>query len=166
MVLSVVLRQIAGRFEPGWYSSMNVSVSLLSAGSLVVIAMNLVILLAPFIVLLFLLSLVKKSERKSPKLLILFLPFIPFATMLVWASCVAIRFSLVDSFGYNHWSYKVLADLVSLQAAHFKLIAIFIALSRCWKGMRKFGISVIVMEYCFFCVARILSSTTCSNLLI
>ena len=163
MFLSVALGNIARKFESGWYSPINLNDLVWRSVSMVVMSSCFAIFIAPIVFILCLVAIVKRPEKISPKLLILFFPFIPFVLMLLWVSFVDIRFSNAHIFGFDHWTYKVFEQLIFLLDTHFILIATYIAFSACWKHSRTFGISVLMIEYCSFIIVRFIACMACSN---
>ncbi len=163
IVLSVALGQIAGRFESGWYLPINLNELFWLSMSMVVMSHCCLIFIAPIVLILCLIAIVKRPEKISSKLLILFLPFVPFVLMLFWVSFVKIRFSNVGIFGFEHWTYKIFEQIIFLLDTHFILIATYVAFSACWSHSRLFGISVLLIEYCCFFTVKFIASMACSN---
>jgi len=163
IVLSVALGQIAGRIESGWYLPINLNELFWLSMSMVVMSLRFLIFIAPIVLILCLVAIVKRPEKISSKLLILILPFVPFVLMLFWVSFVVIRFSNLHIFGFEHWTYKVFEQLLFLLDSHFLLTATYIAFSGCWSNLRTFGISVLLIEYCCFFIVKFIATIACSN---
>lgn len=163
LVLTMALGMIARRFEAGWFSSVNLTDMVRELAAIVGMSLGFANFIAPFVLISMLLAIIKIPGKIAPKQFVLFLPFIPFAIMLIWISFVKIRFSDAHIFGFGHWTFKVFEEINLLQDTHFTTLATFIAFFPSWSKDRLFGLSVLLIEYCFFYAVRFVGAMACSN---